>query len=249
MPINGKMGFAAIVSAAVLLGASFDAPAAAERFRENFENGLEMDRVWALRQLQRGEIAVRPDPLRPGNRVVAMRAGGKGWRVGKAGLIHRFEPISAGSTVIMRASFLIPDGAYRDSVILMDLECASCGIDTNPGVRLYLRDGRLRVDRSKIGLRDAFYPNDPHRVQFNKWHEVEWRVTLGKGNAGRAIVRLDDAVVLDSRGTTILSQEVVSRLADVRVDEAVDRFQIGITANSNGRPTRLLVDEISFAVE
>ena len=87
-----------------------------------------------------------------------MAAGPKGKRVGKAGLIHRFAPIGVGSVIDMSARFYFPKGEKTDSIILMDLECAACGLDTNPGLRLYLRNGHLRVDRSKVGIKEPFYP-------------------------------------------------------------------------------------------
>ncbi len=205
--------------------------------------------AWAMTQLQRGELELAADPLDPANRVIAMRAGGKARTVGKAALVHRFVPVGAGRTVVMRGRFFAPEGAALDSVILMDLECASCGLDTNPGVRLYLRDGRLRVDRSKIGHDQAFTPLVADRMARGRWHAIEWRVRLGHGTAGGTTVTLDGATVLDATGDTLLDQAVVRRFADVEVTEAVDRFQVGLTANSNPGPTALLMDDVSFAIE
>lgn len=219
-------------------------------FTESFNEGISIGDVWALAQTQRGHVEKAVDPVDDGNIVALMRAGGKrGGRVGKAALVHRFTPVGMGRTVIMRGSFFFPDNAAVDSVILMDLECASCGLDTNPGVRLYLRDGRLRIDRSKIGLRQALLPHDPRQVSPRRWHVIEWRSTLGHGDGGRSVVLVDGDVVLDARGDTLLSQEIVREFADIDVEEAVDRFQVGLTANSNRGESTLLLDNVSFSID
>ena len=146
----------------------------------------------------------------------------------------------------MSGAFYFSKSDQTNSVILMDLECASCGLDTNPGMRLYLRDGRLRVDRSKIGIDVPFYAEQGHQVEPGRWHDVRWRVHLGEGDAGRSDVFLNGQVVASNRGTTLLTQTIVSRIANIKVREAVDRFQIGITANSNKTGTSLLLDDVRF---
>lgn len=198
-------------------------------------------------QLQRGTAVLVNDPVQPGNQVARLTAGPKQkGKVGKADYIHRFEPLQAGSVILMQARFYFPLGTPLNSLILMDLECASCGLETNPGVRLYLRRGMLRVDRSKIGIKQAFLPTAPHMVAAGGWHEVSWQVTLGTGEQGRSVVMLDGERVSDVRGTTLLTQEIVSRHMDVAVQEQADRFQVGLTANSNPQAVEMLLDDVSF---
>ena len=159
-----------------------------------------------------------------------------------------FRRSAKGAEIEMSARVFFPDGTPLDSLILMDLECASCGLDTNPGIRLYLRKGLLRVDRSKIGIKEPFYPETFNALGTGAWHEIAWHVTLGEGQKGRSIVYLDGAEVSDARGTTVLTQAVVSQLADIRVKEQADRFQVGITANSNPRAAVMLLDDVGFCV-
>lgn len=211
----------------------------------DFQTG-DVAQGFATRQLQQGELSVISDPLDPTNRVAHSTAGAKGRKVGKAGFIHRFAWMGKGARLSMGARILIPEGSALDSVILMDLECAECGLDTNPGIRLYLRDGRLRVDRSKIGIRDPFYPTADTRLEPGTWHNLVWHVTLGAGNDGQSQVILDGQIVGDARGTTVLTQQIVSKLADIAVREGVDRFQVGLTANSNRSATSLLLDDVWF---
>lgn len=198
-------------------------------------------------QLQRGAIELAADPVERGNHVARMTAAGRLFsEVGKADLILAYSPLGAGRVVEMRGRFFFPAGSRLDSVILMDLECASCGLDTNPGVRLYLRDGLLRVDRAKIGIQAAFLPDIGSGVRIGTWHDIRWEVTLGVGSRGRSRVYLDGTQVMDSRGTTVLSQAVVEQLAPITVMEQVDRFQIGLTANSNPVRQTLYLDDVSI---
>ncbi|MFY0311272.1 hypothetical protein ACFMBG_15380 [Leisingera sp. D0M16] len=198
-------------------------------------------------QLQRGTAVLAEDPLQPGNRVARLTAGPKkSGKVGKADYVHRFQPLPAGTVILMQARIYFPPGTPLNSVILMDLECASCGLDTNPGVRLYLRRGLLRVDRSKIGIKEPFLPSAPQRVTAGVWHQLSWQVTLGSGENGRSVITLDGEVVSDARGTTLLTQEIVSRHMDVAVREQADRFQVGLTANSNPQAAEMLLDDVRF---
>jgi len=199
---------------------------------------------------QRGHVGLSTDPAKPANTVSSFTADGRiGDQVAKAHLVHRFDPVGIGTRVTMDARFYIPPGGFVDSVILMDLECASCGIDTNPGVRLYLRDGRLRVDRSKIGYPDAFLPIAHTPLKAGKWYRIVWKVMLGDDVTGWSSVHLNGMKVLNAMGAAVLLQEVVDKLASgLTVRSQMDRFQIGITANSNATGTALLVDDMRFAV-
>ncbi|MBY6058079.1 polysaccharide lyase [Leisingera daeponensis] len=242
-----RAGFILAVAAGLAAGSTAAASQCSADSRHwRFDDAGE-GRGFAHVQLQRGAAVPAEDPLHPGNQVARLTAGPKQkGKVGKADYVHRFQPLQAGSVVLMQARFYFPPGTPLNSLILMDLECASCGLDTNPGVRLYLRRGMLRVDRSKIGIKQAFLPSVPHMMAAGVWHELSWQVTLGAGEQGRSVVRLDGEVVSDARGTTVLTQEVVSRHMDVAVQEQADRFQVGVTANSNPQTVELLLDDVRF---
>lgn len=233
---------AALVSTAAV---AENVPCGSRGVLSDFEKG-NADAGFAAAQMQGGASERVSDPAARNNSVVRLSAGGKGRRVGKAALIHRFPPVGKGSEVEMGARIFFPAGAALDSVILMDLECASCGLDTNPGIRLYLRDARLRVDRSKIGLSDPFYPEVDVQLEHGRWYDLRWRVILGEGDAGYSEVHLDGRRVSVASGTTVLTQTIVSSLADIKVREQVDRYQVGLTANSNRRGTELLLDDVWF---
>lgn len=215
-----------------------------------FDDTSALARDFSRIQRQRGDIDVIADPAVTGNGVARLTAGPKRLgRVGKAALIRDFGPVGAGHVVYMQGNFYFPPDTSLNSIILMDLECASCGPDTNPGIRLYLRDARLRVDRSKVGIRDAFLQNRDVQLRPGRWYEIRWRVVLGDTDTGRSTVWVDGAQVMDASGITLLLQEVVDRYTDRSVKEQVDRFQVGLTANSNDTPQVVLLDNVSLGVQ
>lgn len=243
---------AAVTSAAMILGSSATPLAAAGPscgpggYVSQFESA-DAGRGFQFVQEKRGEVRAFKDPKDGGNGVAYMEASKKRGNVSKSALVLRFPPVPRGTEIEMGAEFYFPNGAALDSVILMDLECASCGPDTNPGVRLYLRDGRLRVDRSKIGVKEPFYPKKATQLTHDAWHEIVWRVRVGD-QEGTSEVYLDGELVGQDSGTTVLTQRIVDTLADLKVREQVDRFQVGLTANSNNRATVMLVDDVWFCV-
>lgn len=216
----------------------------------NFETGR-LASGFAKTQNQRGDLEVVADPARPGNHVAFLSADRKRSmmrkKVGKAALIHRFSPLPKGTSLVMAADFYIPKGSSNTSIILMDLECASCIDIAQPGIRLYLKQGRLRVDLSKIGLKHPYDPQVAHQIVPGRWYNIEWRVTVGAGQGGSSEVYLDGKLVNQARGNTLLTQKVASGLQKgLVVKEQVDRFQVGMTANSNKSRSDLLMDNVWF---
>ncbi|KIC16248.1 heparin lyase I family protein [Leisingera sp. ANG-Vp] len=247
-PLPGLFLFAALAATAPQPAAAESGSCTPDSRHWVFE-AAEKNGGFAFVQLQRGEAAQVQDPLQPGNQVAHLVAGPKKrGKVGKADYVHRFDPLPAGTVISMQARMYFPPETPLNSVILMDLECASCGLDTNPGIRLYLRKGLLRVDRSKIGIQQPFLSTVPRLLQPGTWHEITWQVTLGKGAEGHSLVMLDGEVVSDARGTTMLTQEIVRQYAEITVQEQVDRFQVGLTANSNKQPAALFLDDVRFCL-
>jgi hypothetical protein len=136
---------------------------------------------------------------------------------------------------------MVPEGAPLNSIHLLDIECASCGEEGNPGIRLYLRRGRLRVDRAKIGVPHAWTNDTAAQLRNGRWHRIEMDVTAGFGSAGGVRVRLDGNSVLEARGDTILRPSNGATAG-------ADRIQIGITANSNVVPAVAFFDDVAVTI-
>jgi hypothetical protein len=157
--------------------------------------------------------------------------------VPKAALIARPAKLAAGERVRIAFSVMVPQGAPLNSIHLADLECATCGEEGNPGIRLYLRHGRLRIDRSKIGVREAWTNDAAPQLRHSRWHRVEMDVTAGFGSGGRARVRLDGRTVLEASGDTIVRPSPAQ-------SAGLDRIQIGLTASSNAVPAIAWFDDV-----
>lgn len=220
----------------LLLLAAAASPVAAD----DFERGLCVAEcgTWAASQQIRGTLDVVRD--RFGGRALRARVEGRAGPVPKAALIARPAKIGPGDRVRVTFDLLVPDGTPLNSIHLVDVECARCGLAGNPGIRLYLRHGRLRIDRSKIGEAGAWTNDAAPQLRHRRWHRVELHVTAGYGSAGWAEVRLDGATVLRARGDTIVRARGEA--------PGADRVQIGLTASSNPGPATAYFDNVSIVV-
>ena len=135
----------------------------------------------------------------------------------------------------------MPAGTPLNSLHLVDFECAKCGEAGNPGIRLYLRHGRLRIDRSKIGHREAWTNERAPQLHHGRWHRVDLEVKAGFGDGGAVQARLDGVRVLEARGDTIFR----SRGGHAA---GADRIQIGLTASSNTVPALAYFDNIRVTI-
>ena len=214
------------VGALALVGGAGARPIA---FSDDFERGI--GRIWALRQQQNGTVDIVRAPARLGMALRA-RAAAKGGSVTKAALVARPPAIRAGRIVRVGFDLMIPAGTPANSLQLVDLECATCGEGGNPGIRLYLRRGRLRIDRSKIGIAKAWIDDAAPVLANGRWYRVGMTVRLG-ASEGAAQVTLDGRTVLIGHGDTLLPGA-----------DHIDRVQIGITANSNPVPATLYLDNV-----
>lgn len=223
----------------LLTGCAFAAAAPApDAFDDGFDHGLCLGGCrgwnWATSQQIDGSLKVMNGGLRAQTQA-------RGAKVPKAALIARPAKLSPGATMRIAFFIMVPRGAPLNSIHLVDIECATCGEEGNPGIRLYLRHGRLRIDRSKIGVRDAWTNDAAPQLRSGQWHRVELEVTSGFGAAGRVRVRLDGATVLAAQGDTI------TRPLNGAVPGA-DRIQIGLTASSNAVPAVAWFDNVVVTI-
>jgi hypothetical protein len=206
-------------------------------FGDDFERGLCTGicpgAAWAIRQQERGTVAVVPAPARPGMALRASAAA-KAEGVSKADLVARTMPMPEGTLLTVAFDLYAPRGTPLNSIQLLDVECATCGEAGNPGIRLYLRRGRLRIDRSKIGIASAWTRDDATPLVNDRWYRIMVSVRIGAGDDGGARVTLDGREVLAATGATIMP--LARRYAD--------RIQIGATANSNAVPVTLYLDNV-----
>jgi hypothetical protein len=217
--------------------------AAALQLSERFEQPLCVSPCagaqWSFAQRVDGGLDIVN--LRGKGRVLRARTGPRLTQVPKAALVARPAKIAPGSRLEVALDVMIPSGTPLNSIHLIDVECATCGADGNPGIRVYLRDGRLRIDRAKIGEADAWTNENAPKLSAGAWHRIRAVVTPGRGRQGRAQVFLDGAVVLDATGSTIGQPGRGS-------SAGADRVQIGVTANSNPRAVTAYFDNVEIRV-
>jgi len=229
----------AIVAAAAVTRSNAQADGAS--FSDSFDRGLCVGRCatspWAIAQQIRGSVRAAPAPARAGLALFA-HAEPKADGVAKADVVARLRPVGPGRRISVAFDLRIPAGTPLDSLQLVDLECATCGEGGNPGIRLYLRRGRLRVDRSKIGIAHAWTRDDAPTLANDRWHHIEWQVGVAADDRGATCVSLDGREVLAARGATAAALPRV----------AIDRVQIGITANSNAVPATAWFDNVRVDV-
>lgn len=207
-------------------------------FTDRFDQGLCTGDCptarWAIRQQENGTVSAAPAPGRGGLALTA-EAGPKTGRVAKADIVARTAPMGAGTVVTVAFDLYAPRATPLNSIQLVDLECATCGEGGNPGIRLYLRRGRLRIDRSKIGIKDAWVRDDAPVLASERWQRIVWTTRIGGEDGGRTRVTLNGREVLSGRGATAMPRG------------HVDRVQIGVTANSNPVPVTLYFDDVGVS--
>ena len=217
-------------------------PRPTESFSDDFERGLCIGRCagwnWPWWQEVDGTLDVVSNR---GGRALRARTQARGKRVPKAALVARPPKLRPGDTAEIGFDLLVPAGAPLNSIHLVDVECASCGEEGNPGIRLYLRHGRLRIDRSKIRHADAWLDDRAPQLRHARWHRIELRVAVGFGDAGSALVRLDGRAVLKGSGDTVARPSGGAAAG-------ADRIQIGLTASSNAGPATVYIDNIRVAI-
>ncbi len=177
-----------------------------------------------------------------GGKVLRARVEPRGKRVPKAALIARPAKLAPGTRVRIEFDLMVPPASPLNSIHLVDLECAGCGEAGNPGIRLYLRHGRLRVDRAKIGHRHAWTNDRAPQLRHGRWHRVALDVAAGFGDRGAVAARLDGATVLQARGDTIVRPQGGHAAG-------ADRVQIGLTASSNAVPVIAFFDNVRVTID
>lgn len=220
-------------------------------FSDNFEADFVFDAqtAWKAKQLVNGTVERVIDPTNAGNTVAEAVAGAiSGSTVGKADLIKKYEPIAVGSVINIEADFYFPAGSAMDKIHLMDIECDSCGVDNTPGVRLYVRNGELEIDRGKIGYNGDFTNGGPLTLTTDTWYTIGVGMIVGEGNAGPTVVEVNGQTLFDEAGTNIISQSVLDQYGLTLAAQHIDSIQVGLTANANSTDETLYFDNVSLEI-
>lgn len=194
-------------------------------------------------QFQNGELAISET-----GDAVMFFAGPKQSTLGKAASIHRFDPLANADTLVLSTDFMIPVGSPVDSIMIADFESANASVGTNPGIRISLRDGFIRVDRTKIGEPDIWYAAQSDAIESGQWYDLKVEFNPGVGSGGGIRIFLDGELILDQVGTTVITQDALAGTGVTLTGGSIDRVQVGITANSTNKPASIALRDLSIDI-
>ena len=144
-----------------------------------YQNDYKRVDAETLIQLQDGRIDISDD----GN-VTLMRAGSAGSKVGKSTYSTAINTTDNSGLVTAEFDFMIPDGMPTSHIYLADIESKAASSGYNPGVRIQVRDGIIRVERGKIGIKEL-WPADMDELQtgtgFRRDRQLDAEIGAGKG--------------------------------------------------------------------
>lgn len=187
-----------------------------------------------LIQLQEGRLDISED----GN-VTLMRAGSAGSKVGKSTYSTAISTTDNSGLVTAEFDFMIPDGSPTSHIYLADIESKAASSGYNPGVRIQVRDGIIRVERGKIGIKEL-WPADMDKLETGRWYSLKVELRPGAGNDGEVRLYLDGKKVVDEVGQTIDTTSSNSW---------IDTVQVGLTANVNDYDAALAVRNIEVSTD
>ncbi|WP_052249042.1 heparin lyase I family protein [Leisingera sp. ANG-Vp] len=187
-----------------------------------------------LIQLQDGRIDISDD----GN-VTLMRAGSAGSKVGKSTYSTAINTTDNSGVVTAEFDFMIPDGMPTSHIYLADIESKAASSGFNPGVRIQVRDGIIRVERGKIGIKEL-WPADMDELETGRWYSLKVELRPGRGDDGEVRVYLDGQKVVDENGQTVDTTSSNSW---------IDTVQVGLTANVNDYDAALAVRNIEVSTD
>jgi hypothetical protein len=167
-------------------------------------------------------------------------------QVGKASIIYEFpQPLREGDLLDIAAAFKLPP-LRGGRISLIDLECKYCGIETQPGFRLFMNEERaFYLERGKIGYGESFFQDRPPLAPVDTWFHIRWQTLFGR-DEGESRLWLDGALIAFARGANFPDFRVAQRLGAPLTAEQLDRVEIGITANSQPEPVVIYMDDIEI---
>lgn len=186
-------------------------------------------------QLQDGRVDISDN----GN-VTLMRAGSAGSKVGKSTYSTEINTTDDSGLVTAEFDFMIPDGYPTSHIYLADIESNAASSGYNPGVRIQVRDGQIRVERGKIGIKELWAADQDQPLQTGQWYSLKVVMRPGDANNGEIQLYLDGELVVDEQGQTIDTTSSNSW---------IDRVQVGLTANVNDYDAALAVRNIEVSTD
>lgn len=168
-------------------------------------------------------------------------------RVGKAFVTKNFPAVKAGDIIEAKARYFIERVPQDGSLYLMDIECRSCGPQWQPGIRVHVRQGQLRVNRSKLRLKKDFVASNTTSIPTGKGFELSMRLRLGE-EAGETVIAIDGRPVIEERGVNMPLEHIFATQNLELAEEHLDYVQFGVTANSGSSEAEVLFSDAEVKI-
>lgn len=196
-------------------------------------------------QLQNGAVHIASDA----QALLFQTGAATDGRAGKSAASLAFQPTRDSTTITLEAGIYIPEGAPNDGIVIADFESANASTGTNPGTRIYLSDGYLRVDRSKIGIAETWDSTPLVQIDTGQWHDIRVELTPGAEENGGIRVFVDGLLVLQETGTTILTQDALAGTGHTLSGGQIDRVQMGVTSYLGQDGAMIALRDVSLSID
>lgn len=214
-----------------------------QNYRTETFDLMDTEGVEVAMQLNSGDVGMPFDGTTLVHTVDASSSGD----ITKSTVNMGFDPVENGDIITISMDFFIPDGSPTDQIFIADFESSTANTGTHPGVRIFLRDGYLRVDRAKIGEEDGWFADhDP--IQSGEWNSIEVVLVPGDDDTGQMMIFLNGQLVLQEAGATILTQEALGDTSFTLTGGEIDRVQVGLTANNGPSEAAIVTSNIELDV-
>jgi hypothetical protein len=148
-----------------------------------------------------------------------------------------------GRTVRISADYYIFGNDVLNWLFLLDLE-EQANIGAGPGMRLALVDNKLRVEY-KFNQDDILQTGDGVAFPRDQWVHLDWEVTLSRKKKGSVKLWQNGELILSKDGQVTLPRDFLYFQQGTK--GMYTSVEFGITANSDGGPAKIAVDNVKIA--
>jgi hypothetical protein len=196
-----------------------------------------------------GHIAVDTSVVHSGSN--SLRCAGtptSGAYVGKSSIIRNNLDLKEGDIVYVSVWYYLEPSANDDQLYLCDLE-ETTQQGGSPGFRIALysngQNSALTLERGKIE-RSTIYADEQNRIPFphGQWVHMEYEAKLSQKKKGYFKLWQDGTLMIDVTKVQLLGRDLL--MSSHGTTGALDKLEVGITANTTGVNQVLYVDDVEI---
>lgn len=194
-------------------------------------------------QLNTGSVSISDD-----SSSFLFETSGAASGVSKSTLNIGFDAVSETGTITAEMEFYIPAGTTTERIYIADFESINANTGKAPGTRVFIENGRIGIDRGKVGYEDIWYATHAP-IDQEQWYSLRVELVPAAGSDGHIRVILDGQTVFEGSGSMILTQSIVDQYGFTLVGGEIDRVQLGLTANDSNEDAAIATRNMSVTVE